>query len=572
MYTRRHVFALGMCLQLLASSFIESHFIEKVVIAASAIALVAVLISYLFHKELVHQRRYFFILGLGLSSLISLHRAQRIGILMHGPSYYLQHAPKLKLARRYRNTIFSRNNRHRDLPESDLAKSLLPPTEGLLLAAERVEAEIGTSTTDREFLDALGSHFMTEKTLTPSALYANSVVTPFVDVEVDRSKDSSNKVDIILILFNGILGEFIEARPFDSMFEVNSTFEMEWKHTLERLSVQAGNSESVNHLILDQVWSLDALSSVQRNMSGLFDATSVDDASGKCTYRALRYRPPFGSLDSVGTLASSSIGWLRRMSKIHRLLKDELQLNPKYIFVGYSRGALLALDVLARGSRRKDAHPWIADVNAAVALGGPLWGAESADFASLPGHIFFDLLEPIRAFARKLDYGHEGDAGSMGHAQEILQNSYQFLKLGFDLASVDQTAKSKEAKEAELLFKKECGDAGVPLPSLSIVTDGLQKILFQNFDLMSPVGKSLLLTIIVLLWDICILLSHLALLLTINSLLCFFFLSHRILYCRSILPQHKEGQNFCRWYARRCERLDHKSKIRLVAQFNESFT
>jgi hypothetical protein len=77
-----------------------------------------------------------------------------------------------------------------------------------------------------------------------------------------------------------------------------------------------------------------------------------------------------------------------------------------------------------------------------------------------------------------------------GHAKEILKNSYEFLKLGWELASVDQhKGKSKNSLRAEQLFSKECGEAGVPLPSLSIVTDGLKKLLVDQFDILIPVGK-----------------------------------------------------------------------------------
>ena len=492
-YTRRHTFALGFLLQIFATYVFagSSPVIDKLVLFLSILALITVIVSHLkSNQKTYHQRRWFFLLGLGLSTLISLHRAQRIGILFQGSSYYLKHSPQLKLARSFRNVIFTRNNN--DLSEADLVKSLLPPTTSMLLAGQHVEETIGKDTTDLEFLKGLSDYFINETGVLPPALHANSVITPFVDVaesSVDKNHNQHNHNqhnqhnskpdnDIVLIVFNGILGEFIDAHPFDELFEKNSTFENEWNTVLTKDN------------ILDSTWSLDALSQVDKTMKELFDATSVDNIhTNQPEYRVLRYRPPFGSLDSIGTLASSSVGWLRRMSKIHAILKTNMKLNPRYVFVGYSRGANLALDVLARGHQRKDAHSWISDVTGLVSVGGPLFGAEGADFAHLPGHVFYDLLEPIRSFARKLDFEHEGDAGSMGHAKEILKNSYEFLKLGWELASVDQSAKSNTAKQAETMFQKECGDVGVPLPSLSVITDGFKQLLINNFDLMNPVGQ-----------------------------------------------------------------------------------
>ena len=71
------------------------------------------------------QRRWYF-LGVGVSTLLNLYRAQRFGLLLHGSSYYLEHAPQLKLSRRFRNILFTRN---KHLSEEGLTKSLLPPTE-----------------------------------------------------------------------------------------------------------------------------------------------------------------------------------------------------------------------------------------------------------------------------------------------------------------------------------------------------------------------------------------------------------------------------------------------------------
>ena len=505
--TRRHLFACGCLASAIFSVFNWSQ--HQIILTLSILLVIYVVFTLLNHnvdEEIFYsrQRRWFFLSGLSLST----YYLQRFGLLAHGSSYYLQHAPQLKLARDFRNLVFSRNYQNARLPESDLVKSFLPPTDAMLMAGQHIEQSFGAETNDTTFLNDLSQYFIRSSQLTPSAMHANSLATPFVDVKskYERRRGGGNgragkedRSDVILIVFNGILGEFIASGPFESMFYQNSTFEDNWKNKIEEISTT--NHQIRRKLAHDEVWSLDTLSTKKISMNKLFEATSVDlvDISDEAVeegrskvpeFRVLRFRPPFGSMESIGTLASSAGHWLRRMVKIHTILTTEMLLSPKYVFVGYSRGALLALDVLARGKRRIDAHPWITNVVGCVAVGGPLFGAEGADFAHLPGHIFYDLLEPIRGFARRLDYGHEGDAGSVGHAKEIFQNSWEFLKLGWELSKVNNNQKkSDRAKNADDLFQKECGEFGVPLPSMNVVTDGLVKLLFHKFDLLSPISR-----------------------------------------------------------------------------------
>ncbi len=525
-YRRRHLFIIGFFVyQLFAVGIfhgIVSPIFDKFILVISVLSLLT--ISHALYREedeVALQRRWYFVLGLGVSTILNLYRAQRFGLLIHGSSYYLEHAPQLKLSRRFRNIIFTRN---KDLSETALAKSLLPPTETFFRADQLVEKDrIDTKNRDpTEFLNHIGNYFIKHSVpddddvndnkeeeeedpnndndssnnnnngdlLGPSALHANSIITPFVNLQNHIALGGAAKggatSNIVLVVFNGILAEFIENGPFQAIFNRDSIFNKEWKNALAALK----SNKKKSKLTSDNIWSLDKLNNEKRAMSDIFDVASVDDDKSKQPeFRIIRFRPPFGSLESIGTLSTTSTGWLRRMNKIHTILTEEIKLNPKYVFVGYSRGALVSLDVLARANRRPDAHPWIRNVRGMTSVGGPLFGAEGPDFTTTPGHVFYHLLQPIREFAQSLDFEHEGDMGSLGHMKEILQNSWEFFKLGWDLTKVNQTGKSQAATEAESLFKKECGEAGVPAPSLAIITDGLTKLLFQNFDMMSPVGK-----------------------------------------------------------------------------------
>ena len=75
--------------------------------------------------------------------------------------------------------------------------------------------------------------------LGPAALYANSIVTPFVDLRKSISDvmpfGQRATSDIVLIVFNGVLAEFIENGPFQSIFDGKSNFKNEWKDVMDRL-------------------------------------------------------------------------------------------------------------------------------------------------------------------------------------------------------------------------------------------------------------------------------------------------------------------------------------------------
>ena len=195
--------------------------------------------------------------------------------LIHGSSYYLEHAPQLKLSRRFRNIIFTRN---KDLSETALAKSLLPPTETFFRADQLVEKDrIDTKNRDpTEFLNHIGNYFIKHSVpddddvndnkeeeeevedlnndndssnninnnnngdlLGPSALHANSIITPFVNLQNHIALGGAAKgaatSNIVLVVFNGILAEFIENGPFQAIFNRDSIFNKEWKNALAAL-------------------------------------------------------------------------------------------------------------------------------------------------------------------------------------------------------------------------------------------------------------------------------------------------------------------------------------------------
>lgn len=497
-YTRRHFFFIGILSVFLLNFAVGwTREVDRVVVSAALVALLVtslgeagVLVARV--DQRVHQRRWFFVMGSGAAVVFMAWRAQRLGSLIHGSSFFLAHAPQMKLSRRFRNILFSRQN----MRETDLQKLLLVPTDEFYNAATTVAgaSELPETNTRTGFFDRMDDYF--SNNIIPSRLLEASFATPLVAKDDVNQLEPPIMSDVVLVIFGGVLQEFIDQGPFEHLFVANANSNFARVEWVKALDLARENNPS---LARDPVWSLEKLSTLNMDLGALFDAVSIDDpATGYPLFRCLRFQSPFGSLESVGTLQSTTGPYIRRMTKLHEILTSiqhpstRRNLNPAYVFVGYSRGALLALDVLARATRQDKTSrktPWLQQVRGMVSIGGPIFGAEGADFANSPGHLFHTVLNPIRTFGQKLDFEHEGDAGSFGHAKEIFKNSIEFLKLGLNLAQMNRTKLSERAAHAASLFQQETDEAGVPLPKASIVTDWFRRLLFERFKLHKPVGE-----------------------------------------------------------------------------------
>ena len=265
-YRRRHLFFIGFFVYqaLVVGVFhgVVSPIFDKVILTVSFCALFVIFHALLREREEVaFQRRWYFFLGVGVSTLMNLYRAQRFGLFLHGSSYYLEHAPQLKLSRRFRNILFTRN---KHLSEEGLTKSLLPPTE-LFYNVDKMIEDVAKE--PEKVLDEIDKVFVKHSSdsenhmLGPAALYANSIVTPFVDLRKSISDvmpfGQRATSDIVLIVFNGVLAEFIENGPFQSIFDGKSNFKNEWKDVMDRL--RRSEDEDDKKLTNDSIWSLEKL-------------------------------------------------------------------------------------------------------------------------------------------------------------------------------------------------------------------------------------------------------------------------------------------------------------------------
>ena len=161
------------------------------------------------------------------------------------------------------------------------------------------------------------------KSVLPSRLYRNSLADDFNDIKSSLSPD--NKITIVLV--PGVLGEFIDNSPFESVLAANSS--------LKKL---------VNELFKDKKEGVFLLSSLKRKklpFNKVVRASSIDDETGRSLVDFIYLKPLFASLETVGNLDENNKIYTRRLGKLFNKIGA-----PNLYIMGYSQGATVALEYI----------------------------------------------------------------------------------------------------------------------------------------------------------------------------------------------------------------------------------
>jgi hypothetical protein len=85
----------------------------------------------------------------------------------------------------------------------------------------------------------------------------------------------------------------------------------------------------------------------KRPLSELIDAASIDDANGKPLVKVILFNTKLGSLESLGDNGKRAEIFNRRLAKYLQLTGDQ-----NLVFLGYSRGTPLALEMVAQAKSK----------------------------------------------------------------------------------------------------------------------------------------------------------------------------------------------------------------------------
>jgi hypothetical protein len=227
---------------------------------------------------------------------------------------------------------------------------------------------------------------------------------------------------VTIVIVPGVFGEFIKTRPMEEVVSrTNSSFARE---------VRAKLSEGVT----DQHFDLKAYGQVEKPLSELFLAASVDDAQGEPLYRVIEFVMPFMALESLGKNADVSQIYLRRLDKLFAAIGTP----DNIVFMGYSRGTPLGLQMLADAKNGADPvrAAWLNNTRGLISLGGVIYGSDLADDGAVAGS---KLNKQLSALRKLLDALEEIPGGSspLKRAKIVKSNTVAWGKFAAAMIQAD---------------------------------------------------------------------------------------------------------------------------------------
>lgn len=191
--------------------------------------------------------------------------------------------------------------------------------------------------------------------------------------EITRKTLRSKPMTMVIV--PGIFGEFIKTRAFEEVFEQGEGRSHFWNLWQSKLS----QYESINgHKYLPS-YDLNKYLMDLKRIQDLVSIASIDDTDGKPLVQVILFKTAPFSLETLGAQTERASQFNSRLSAVIEILGNETLSN--LVFVGYSRGTAIGLEMLAQAKESK--LSWLNKVRGMVSLGGVNFGSALAD-KSLP--------------------------------------------------------------------------------------------------------------------------------------------------------------------------------------------
>ena len=305
-----------------------------------------------------------------------------------------------------------------------------------------VERSLKARTLD-ESLEALKGASLTS--LKAARAHAPKIDAPKTDLKGRR---------LTIVLVPGVFAEFIKTRAMEEIFEKPSKAREAFRDLVLKAKA-ARNPNALDHTQLLSLWAKDKPEKDTLREQRIDEVIHFGELSVRgAKVRVLLLATPFGSLESLGDATVRAAMFNRRLEKYLALTGP----NQPLAIVGYSRGTLLGLEMLAQAKR--DNKPWVKNVKGLVSLAGVVLGSALADDAvkgeRSPTRL---LLEGVKKTADSLEK-YPDDASlaekgrvrvandlkwanfgteALGHVRELTKNQNPFETLQ-NLAKVDPRA------------------------------------------------------------------------------------------------------------------------------------
>lgn len=241
----------------------------------------------------------------------------------------------------------------------------------LFLPNQLVEDKL-TSQTPLAFIKQLHQIYANES---PENRYAESQkIAHQLYPTSDLDNQLRNK-PITIVVVPGIFSEFIDTRAFEEIFsQTDSAYHKRWEKLLRAQKYYNPHAPGLT----DNHFSLNAVNSenngiVSSPIEALIHTASIDDEAGNPLVNLVLCHAPLLSLESVDDIDQVSNILLRRLNKFFSIQG----IPENLVFLGYSRGATTALDLLAKAEQTQQI--WLQNVRGLVSLGGVTYGSDIAD-------------------------------------------------------------------------------------------------------------------------------------------------------------------------------------------------
>ncbi|RYZ98897.1 MAG: hypothetical protein EOP11_20100 [Proteobacteria bacterium] len=178
--------------------------------------------------------------------------------------------------------------------------------------------------------------------------------------------------ELTIVILPGVFAEFIKNRAFEEVLEKESAFKEEFSAAVKAAQErgEAAAEDSVDFVRAHGTKEASEITSLP--MDKLLSVGEMNVAGNRV--RVVLLGTPFSSMESLGRSDQRVDVFTRRLEKYLALTGPQ-----DLAFVGYSRGTILGLDMLAAAKKKKS--PWLARTRGLVALGGVVMGSSLADDA-----------------------------------------------------------------------------------------------------------------------------------------------------------------------------------------------
>lgn len=243
----------------------------------------------------------------------------------------------------------------------------------------------------------------------------------------DREALRENPVTLVVV--PGVFGEFIDPLAFNEITgNQKSTLARAFQAKMKSLGAcktgQEAHCDFTNTL---ESMRLGSSSPEVHSLDDLLSVTSIDDETGKTLARVVLFKTPRMSMESISRIEDIAPIFNRRLQKYFALMGSP----EKFAYVGYSRGTMLALEMLRQSQDSRAQGLFV--------VGGVTLGSDLADQINVPGTPVHRQLTALRNLARQLKLTN--NLGFLEAGKTRLENLALWIKSLGEILNVQDFAK-----------------------------------------------------------------------------------------------------------------------------------